>query len=151
MNKPKTAQVILAIDYGSKSTGLAVASGVRISKPLKSLDSTENQNLIDGIKTIIEDLKVDLVVIGQPLNMRGETSQQSLTVEKFKLNLSQQIVQPIIFQAETDTTNLVKQELGLDSVKLKSAKESGQIDALAAARILQDYLDQYGFSIPKNI
>lgn len=151
MNKPKTAQVILAIDYGSKSTGLAVASGVRISKPLKSLDSTENQNLIDGIKTIIEDLKVDLVVIGQPLNMRGETSQQSLTVEKFKLNLSQQIAQPIIFQAETDTTNLVKQELGLDSVKLKSAKESGQIDALAAARILQDYLDQYGFSIPKNI
>jgi putative Holliday junction resolvase len=151
MNKPKTAQVILAIDYGSKSTGLAVASGVRISKPLKSLDSTENQNLIDGIKTIIEDLKVDLVVIGEPLNMRGETSQQSLTVEKFKLNLSQQIVQPIIFQAETDTTNLVKQELGLDSVKLKSAKESGQIDALAAARILQDYLDQYGFSIPKNI
>ncbi|HMS32035.1 MAG TPA: Holliday junction resolvase RuvX [Candidatus Saccharibacteria bacterium] len=151
MNKPKTAQVILAIDYGSKSTGLAVASGVRISKPLKSLDSTENQNLIDGIKTIIEDLKVDLVVIGQPLNMRGETSQQSLTVEKFKLNLSQQIAQPIIFQAETDTTNLVKQELGLDSIKLKSAKESGQIDALAAARILQDYLDQYGFSIPKNI
>jgi putative Holliday junction resolvase len=151
MNKPKTAQVILAIDYGSKSTGLAVASGVRISKPLKSLDSTENQNLIDGIKTIIEDLKVDLVVIGQPLNMRGETSQQSLIVEKFKLNLSQQITQPIIFQAETDTTNLVKQELGIDSVKLKSAKESGQIDALAAARILQDYLDQYGFSIPKNI
>lgn len=151
MNKPKTAQVILAIDYGSKSTGLAVASGVRISKPLKSLNSTENQNLIDGIKTIIEDLKVDLVVIGQPLNMRGETSQQSLTVEKFKLNLSQQIAQPIIFQAETDTTNLVKQELGSDSVKLKSAKESGQIDALAAARILQDYLDQYGFSIPKNI
>ncbi|MFZ1522873.1 MAG: Holliday junction resolvase RuvX [Candidatus Saccharimonadales bacterium] len=151
MNKPKTAQVILAIDYGSKSTGLAVASGVRISKPLKSLDSTENQNLIDGIKTIIEDLKVDLVVIGQPLNMRGETSQQSLIVEKFKLNLGQQITQPIIFQAETDTTNLVKQELGIDSVKLKSAKESGQIDALAAARILQDYLDQYGFSIPKNI
>lgn len=151
MNKPKTAQVILAIDYGSKSTGLAVASGVRISKPLKSLNSTENQNLIDGIKTIIEDLKVDLVVIGQPLNMRGETSQQSLIVEKFKLNLSQQIAQPIIFQAETDTTNLVKQELGSDSAKLKSAKESGQIDALAAARILQDYLDQYGFSIPKNI
>ncbi len=59
MNKPSSleeASSILSIDYGSKYSGIAVASGgVKIAKPLKTLDHLSDQELISKISEIVNE------------------------------------------------------------------------------------------------
>ena len=137
MNKPssiKTVNSILAIDYGSKYSGIAVASGgVKIAKPLKTLVNLRDQELISEISEIVNEYGVDVILVGNPLNLDGQKSQQSLSSEQF------------IAKAETDTSNWALSKLGEAEVNKQLAKKNGQLDALAAARILQDYLDENGF------
>jgi putative Holliday junction resolvase len=147
MNKSKTAQAILAIDHGSKFTGLAIASTVKIAVPLETLFGLSLNDTVLKIEQIINEKNVDLILVGQPLNLAGERSNQSLIVEDFASKLKARIKHPIILQPETDTTNWAKQAVELSGSDQKSAKRNGQIDALAAAKILQDYLDQNGFTI----
>lgn len=147
MNSQKQARAILAIDYGSKFTGLAIASAVKIAKPLKTLLSLSDDDLISELEKIIRENNIDLVLVGQPLNLKGQKSQQSSVSEQFAAKLKYAISQPVAMQPETDTSNWAKEVIGSDSAKLKLAKESGELDALAAAKILQDYLDEHGFAI----
>ena len=152
MSKPnlsKEASSILAIDYGSKYSGIAIASGgVKIAKPLKTLANLSNQELISEISEIVNEYGVDVILVGNPLNLNGQKSQQSLKSEEFIAKLKSNFKNlTVLEQAETDTSNWALSKLGEAEVNKQLAKKNGQLDALAAARILQDYLDENGFII----
>ena len=150
MNKPSSVEAvnsILAIDYGSKYSGIAVASGgVKIAKPLKTVVNLRDQELISEISEIVNEYGVDVILVGNPLNLDGQKSQQSLSSEQFIAKLKANFKNlKVLEQAETDTSNWALSKLGEAEVNKQLAKKNGQLDALAAARILQDYLDENGF------
>jgi putative Holliday junction resolvase len=142
---------ILAIDYGSKYSGIAVASGeVKIAKPLKTFTNLNDGDLILEISEIVNEYGVNIILVGNPLNLNGQKSQQSLKSEEFIAKLKYRFKNlTVLEQAETDTSNWALSKLGEAEVNKQLAKKNGQLDALAAARILQDYLDENGFSSPK--
>lgn len=126
----------VALDVGEKRIGVAVGdSGVRIAVPFLTIevDGTE----ITGIAKILIDEKADVVVIGYPRNQSGAPTAQTAYVENFAKKLND-IAPAIVFQDESLTSVLAEQRLQ----SYKKPYTKGDIDALAAAIILQDYMEQ---------
>ncbi len=127
----------LALDIGEKRIGVAVGdSGVRIAIPFETIPVDEGKEL-DRIARLVVDENITTIVIGYPRNQSGDATAQTEYVEAF----SKQLVDfgpTIVFQDESLTSVLAEQQLKAHKVPYTKA----DIDAQAAAIILQDYLEQ---------
>ena len=130
---------LLALDVGEKRIGVALAdSSVRIAIAYDTIevDGTELQQ----IAKLIALESVDTVVIGYPRNQSGEATQQTDYAVAFADSLKE-IAPHIEFQDESLTSVHAEERLKAQ----KKPYTKGDIDALAASLILQDYLElNYG-------
>jgi len=126
----------LALDVGEKRIGVAVGdSSVRIAVPFDTIDVDGNE--IKRIARLVVDEKTDIIVVGYPRNQSGEPTAQTQFVEDFAKKLVD-IAPEIVFQDESLTSVVAEQRLrGYGRPYSK-----GDIDAQAAAIILQDYMEQ---------
>ena len=124
---------ILALDYGDKRVGVAIAHAVaRFPRPLLTLDNTDT--LITDIKNLIPRENIGLVLVGLPRGMDGGYTEQTRIAEAFADRLKQSITVPVELADETLTSVDAEQALtGWGHVK-------GDIDAMAATLILERYL-----------
>ena len=130
----------LGIDFGDKRVGLALSDKSNlIASPYKTLQYFSQNDLISEIKKIVLDKKIEIFVIGLPLNMRGEDSFQTKKVRIFKKLLSR-LKLPIVYEDERFSSILAKNALVLQNVK--TGHNKSEIDRTAAAIILQQYLDK---------
>ncbi len=130
----------LGIDYGQKRTGLAICdAGEMIASPLKVLTVAQSE-LVAGIADIINREKVEAVVLGLPLNMDGTAGHQVRRVQKFAVQMKEYIDIPIHFQDERLSS--FDAEGKLAGTELTRKKKKKRLDAIAAASILQSFLDQ---------
>ena len=128
-------QNIVCLDVGEKRIGVAVAdTAVRIAVPFETVDVDGTE--IEAIAKIIVTEQADVVVVGYPRNQSGEVTAQTAYVEEFAKKL-QDFGPKIVFQDESLTSVIAEQRLA--SYKKPYAK--ADIDAQAAAIILQDYLE----------
>ena len=128
----------LAIDYGQKRTGLAVCDPDEIiCSPLAVLDG--GKNLISRICETIEAEKIEAVIVGLPLNMDGTKGRQAQSTEEFAGQLKKQIDIPIHFCDERLSTFAAGEKFA--NLDIKSSKRKKPLDAVAAAEILQSFLD----------
>lgn len=126
----------LALDVGEKRIGVAVGdSGVRIAVPFETIDV--NGGELERIARLVIDENADTVVVGYPRNQSGEPTAQTAYVEEFAKQL-EDIAPRLVFQDESLTSVLAEQQLK----SYGKPYEKGEIDAKAAAIILQDYLEQ---------
>jgi putative Holliday junction resolvase len=129
----------LAIDYGAKRTGLAVCdAGERVVSPLGVLHG--QKGLVEKIGQIVTDESIEAVVVGLPLNMDGSEGPQAKQVLAFAEQLRRHIAIPIRFQDERLSSFEAEQKLR--EIGLSRAKKQERLDALAAAEILQSFLEQ---------
>ena len=130
----------LCIDYGQKRTGLAICdAGEMIASPLKVLTVAQSE-LIACIADIINREKVEAVVLGLPLNMDGTAGHQVRRVQKFAAQMKEYIDIPIHFQDERLSS--FDAEGKLAGIELTRKKKKKRLDAVAAASILQSFLEQ---------
>lgn len=129
----------LGIDYGAKRTGLAICDkGEKITSPLAVL---ENPNLfIEKILDTIKTEDVEAVVIGLPLNMDDSQGTQAKLALQFAEQLKKQIDIPIHFQDERLSTFAAEEKIAPAGFTNKRRKK--RLDAIAAAEILQTFLEQ---------
>ncbi len=128
----------LAIDYGSRRTGLAVCDPSQtICSPLAVLDST--RDLIAQITEFIKTENAEAVVIGLPLNMDDSEGPQAKSVRAFAADLAKSIEIQIHLQDERLTSFAADEKL--DMTDLSPAQKKQRRDAVAAADILQTFLD----------
>ena len=121
----------LGIDYGEKKIGLSLSAG-NLDMPWKILkDFTGEQAVIDILKEIILTEDISVIVIGSPLSLSGEKGTQARLVDVFIDHLKVEISIPVVSIDERMTSGLSK--------KLGAGADD---DALAAAQILQTYLDK---------
>jgi putative Holliday junction resolvase len=129
-------RTFLALDVGEKRIGVAVGdSGVRIAVPFETIETDGRE--IERIARLVLEEKAEVVVIGYPRNQSGEPTAQTAYVEAFAKQLVD-IAPTMVFQDESLTSVLAEQRLQSH----KKPYTKGDIDALAAAMILQDYLEQ---------
>jgi len=128
----------LGIDYGDVRVGISLSDPMRIiAKPFSTLEN--NLNLIKDIETLINANDVTDLVVGYPLGMKGQITEQTKKVDSFieKLKLSLDIPVTIVderLSSVTATESLVKQGV-------KTGFNKARIDETSAAIILQEFLD----------
>jgi putative Holliday junction resolvase len=128
----------LAIDYGAKRTGLAVCdAGEKVVSPLAVLQG--QKNLIEKIRQTVATENIEAIVLGLPLNMDGSEGPQAQRVRTFAGQLSRQIGIPVHFQDERLSSFGAEEKL--QEFGLSRGKRRERLDALAAAEILQTFLE----------
>lgn len=124
----------LALDVGEKRIGVAVASSdVQIAIPFDTI-AVDGDEVVRIAQLILEQ-HADVVVVGYPRNQSGEATAQTAYSEAFAKRLVD-IAPKIVFQDESLTSVLAEQRLKASG----KPYQKGDIDALAAALILEDYL-----------
>tara|TARA_A100001015_G_scaffold151692_1_gene168180 strand:- start:9 stop:416 length:408 start_codon:yes stop_codon:yes gene_type:complete len=130
----------IGIDLGSKRVGLALSDkSSMIASPYKTLNYKNEQDLLDQLRMIIEDFKVETIVLGLPLNMSGEDSAQTKKVRQFKSALS---IFNLSIKLEDERLSSVSAKKSLVMQDIKTGHNKSEIDRTAAAIILQQFLDK---------
>jgi putative Holliday junction resolvase len=129
----------LAIDYGEKRTGLAICdAGETIVTPLTVIHGQKER--LKRLADIVKTENVEAVVIGLPLNMDGSKGSQAILVLRFAKQLREHLDIPIHFQDERLSSFEAEEKLA--PAKFTRSKRRKRLDAVAAASILEDFLEQ---------
>ncbi len=129
----------LAIDHGVKRTGLAICDAAEmIASPLCVLRGPKD--ICGQIAQIIDKEEVEAIVLGLPLNMDDSEGSQAKKVRLFAQQLGRHVSVPIHFQDERLTSFGAREKF--EATGLPKAKRRTLLDALAAAEILQNFLDR---------
>lgn len=129
----------LAIDYGTRRTGLAICDpGELIVSPLTVLRSRES--LLEKIAQIVESENIEAVVIGLPLNMDGSEGPQTRLTRDFADRLQAHMAVPLYFQDERLSSFGAEEKLA--PANLPKGKMKARLDAVAAAEILEAFLER---------
>ena len=131
---------ILSIDYGTSRVGFAVSDPLHIiATPLKTIKNKSIQDLLKQIGLIVKEYAIKSIVLGLPLGLNGKETKQTQTVKIFSETLEKNNYK-VIFEDERLTTVLAKKEI--IKQKISTGKNKSLIDQVAAAFILQNYLDK---------
>ena len=136
----------LGVDYGLKRIGLAVsdASGT-LARPLTTLDRTRLSSEGLAAAAVLEEVArlddepIAVIVVGWPRRLDGSANEQTSRVEAFAGELRSRASVPIVLQDERLSSLEADARLALREMDWRKRKQ--QLDAAAAAVILQDYLD----------
>jgi putative Holliday junction resolvase len=129
----------LAIDYGTKRTGLAICDAAEtIASPLTVIHG--QKELLKKIADVAEAEDAQAIVLGLPLNMTGSESSQTKLVLKFAEQLKDHLHIPVHLQDERLSSFAAEEKLV--SAQFTRGKRKKRLDAIAAAQILEAFLEQ---------
>ena len=132
---------ILAIDYGTKRTGIAVSDpGRMIASPLETVATHE---LMHFLGSYFSREEVDLLVVGRPLQSDGSDSQSMkplrFFIQAFRKRFPDMRVE---WMDERFTSSLAVDAMVQGGMKRKDRQEKGRIDMISASLILQSWMER---------
>ena len=131
---------ILALDHGTRRIGVAVSDETQtIAQPLEYIPAEPFADFLVRLKKILAEKEVDLVLIGLPRNMDGSYGPAAHKVETFVSVLRNAIAVPLKTWDERLTSAMANRILIQANVRRDKRKE--KVDKMAAAILLQSYLD----------
>jgi putative Holliday junction resolvase len=132
---------IMAIDYGTKRTGVAVTDPLQIIA--SGLDMVPTSELMDFLKDYFSKEQVDKVIVGEPLHKDGNTMEITEKVYGFVKQFKKQFPDiEVILQDERFTSKEASSIILQSGLKKKKRREKGLVDKISAALILQEYMEQ---------
>lgn len=135
---------ILGLDLGSKRIGVAVSDELGFTaQGLDTIQCKDIDSDIDRIRHLVKEYSIDEIVIGIPYNMNGTEGPQVQKVRDFMKLISQRINVPL-YEWDERLTSAAAERVLLEA-DMSRAKRRKLVDKLAAALILQGYLDRKGF------
>ena len=131
----------LGLDIGDKRIGVALSDpqGV-LASPFTIVNYEDDRTAIEAIINIISQKQVKQIIVGLPRSMDGSLGKQVDKVNAFAQKLRNYTEIPLDFRDERLTTVLAKRLMRVANTK--KTKIKAQDDAIAAALILQGYLDE---------
>jgi putative Holliday junction resolvase len=139
----ETKGKVLAVDLGEKRIGLAVSDETRtIAAGYDVMVRRSRKEDYARYAELIAAEAITLVVMGLPITLSGEEGQRAAWVRDYADDLSRHIDVPLELWDERYSTKQAEASLHARGKRGKKARE--RVDAVAAAFILQDYLDAHG-------
>lgn len=139
---------ILGLDFGSKTTGTALSDPLKtIASPLETIKRDKEGKLRPTLRRIVEiavQNDVELIVLGEPLNMddtRGERAEKSAEFKKMlehRLEMDGLNIPVVLWDERLST---VGADEILEESGIVSSERKQYIDKIAAALILEDYMN----------
>lgn len=133
------AGTVLAFDYGVKRIGVAVGeTALGIASPLGAIREESNSARFAQIARLVSEWRPAAFVVGRPRHSDGSAHEVARLAEKFARRLTARHRIPVVFVDETLSSAAAEQALREARTR---ARRAGDVDAMAAAIILQSYLD----------
>ena len=130
---------ILAIDYGTKRTGLAVTDEMQIIA--SGLTTVDTKELVLFLKEYVTAENVERFVVGLPKQMDNTASESEIYIQKFLKELAKSIPDvPVVRVDERFTSKMAFQTMIDSGLKKKQRQNKALIDEISATLILQSYL-----------
>lgn len=131
---------LLAIDYGTKRTGLAVSDPLKIIA--NGLATVPTHTLFDYLKTYFEKETIDCIIVGMPKQMNNEYSENMKHIRPFVDKLQKKYPGMRVEYYDERFTSALAQRAMIDGgVKKKDRQNKALIDEISAVIILQDYME----------
>ena len=131
---------ILALDHGTKRIGVAVSDETKtIAQPLEFIPAEPFADFLERLKKLLIEKEIDLILIGLPRNMDGSYGPAALKVQEFMAVLRTAVTVPIKTWDERLTSAQANKVL--IQANVRRAKRKEKVDKMAAAILLQSYLD----------
>ncbi|MDO5713712.1 MAG: Holliday junction resolvase RuvX [Tissierellia bacterium] len=132
---------ILGLDIGDVRIGVAISDPMNLfAQPLKTIIHKSKWEDVEEIRNIIEEYKINKVIIGLPKNMNNTIGSQGKKVQKFARALQHNYPIEVVFFDERLTS--VSAERALIEGNMRRNDRKNVIDQIAASLILQMYLDR---------
>jgi putative Holliday junction resolvase len=123
---------LIGLDVGQKRIGVARASSVaKLAEPLTAIKTFEG---LDKLQQIVKQESAGTIVVGLPRSLQGDDTAQTTWVRGWVDGAKKRIKLPFYWQDEALTSHIAEAER-------QAHKSPHDVDALAAAIILQDFLD----------
>jgi putative holliday junction resolvase len=133
---------IIAIDLGTKRTGIAVTDTLKmLANPLEMV---ETHKLIDFLTGYFIKEDVETIVLGYPKHLDGNPNEMTPRVLSLKDRLSKLFSdKKIVLIDERFTSKMAMQSMiAMGTKKKDRIEKAGNLDKISAAIILQSYLEQ---------
>lgn len=135
---------VLALDVGDKRIGVAISDPSQVlARSLKVIQRSRQQDFA-AVARLVEKYEVERVVVGYPRSLDGAVGEQAKKVERYVASLAEALTVPVLLWDERLST--VSAERLMREAGLRGKKKWERVDAVAAAVILQDYLDSRQFA-----
>ncbi len=135
---------ILALDVGERHTGVAISDPTEtIARPLETIHHRSKKEVCSAVAALVAKHEAGAVVVGRPLSLSGHVGPQAQRVDTYAEALTETLDVPVIAWDErfsTATADEILRETRKEKAR-RRARSNGEIDAIAAAVILQSYLD----------
>lgn len=130
---------VLALDFGTKRTGIAITDELQlIASGLKTISTTE---LLPFLKQYFSDENVELVLIGEPKQRDGSDSQSESAIQEFLKKFTELFPQKKVERVDERFTSKMAFQTMIDSgLNKKQRRNKALIDEISATIILQTYL-----------
>ncbi len=130
----------LALDLGDRRIGVAISDQIGMfARPLEVMERTSRAADYAHIAELVQEHGIDLVVVGLPLNMDGSEGSRAAWARDYGAELAETVGVPVELWDERLSTEEAEEILRAQGKRPREHQD--WIDAIAAAVILQSYLD----------
>lgn len=130
----------LGLDLGTKTLGISKSNGVIASFYKTIRHDADYEYLLKEVALIVQEEKIDKIVLGYPKNMNNSVSNMAAIVLGFKAKLEEELSIEVILEDERLTSKISNNVLIKGDVSRKKRKMV--VDGMASVLILQSYLDR---------
>ena len=134
---------ILALDHGTKRIGVAVSDELKmIAQPLEFIPAEPFEAFAARLQRVLAEKPCELILVGLPRNMDGTYGPAAEKVREFVARLKEAVAVPLRTWDERLTSAQANRVLLQGNVRRSERKQ--KVDAMAAAILLQSFLDSTG-------
>jgi putative Holliday junction resolvase len=135
---------VLGVDAGERRVGVALSDELRVlASPLTILDRGKGlAPVLDALGDVVRREGVVKMVVGLPFNADGSEGRQARRARDFARVAERVVGIPVELWDERLSTQGAEEIIRAQGRNVRRMRREGQIDAVAAAVILQDYLDR---------
>ena len=139
-----SSEKILAVDYGTKAAGLALFSPGKDPYPLPytRLDNKSDKELLQELLRVVREEAVTIVVLGVPRLLDGTETTMTRKIRAFGEKLAAALKPVPLYWQDESLSSFEAEERMKSSARYNFKVDPRQIDALAAAIILEDFIEQ---------
>lgn len=134
---------VLGLDVGERRVGIAISDSTgTVARPFQTLVRGSREEDFAAIQALVAEHEVELVVVGRPLSLNGTEGPQARKIARYARAMAARLPVPVVSWDERLTTVTAQEILRQNRrKKRRHTQYRDEVDAIAAAVILQSYLD----------
>ena len=134
---------ILGIDYGDARVGVAITDALNITvQGLETIQRNQSdKNVLKRLDEILKEYEVETIVVGLPLNLKGEKTERTIITEKFIHKLKCKY-NKIKIDTMDERLTTVEAHKTMNFLNVDKNKKRSIVDTISAVYILETYIQK---------